>query len=55
MKKSVIHRLIINLLGKIGIIQTVEVDKSVMCRKAVEGDACPNCGEQCAWSESLGE
>lgn len=51
-KETIIHKLFIGFLKKIGIIETVEIDKSIMCRKAVESGACPNCCEYCAWSKS---
>ena len=48
-KQSAIYRFLIKILKKIGIIEEIEVDKSVMCKKAVEG-VCPNNCESCVWS-----
>lgn len=50
-KETIIHKLFIRFLKKVGIIEIVEIDKSIMCRKAVENRICPNCCECCAWSE----
>ena len=47
-EESKIYRLLIKILKKIGIIIEEEVDKSVMCKKAVEGVCQNNC--ECAWS-----
>lgn len=54
-RELTIHRFFIKLLKKIGIVKETEIDKSVMCRRAVESGVCSNCCEKCAWSERLGE
>lgn len=50
-EESKIYRFLIKILKKIGIIIEEEVDKSVMCKKAVEGGVCPNNCESCIWSD----
>lgn len=49
-EESKIYRFLIKILKKIGII-IEEVDKSVMCKKAVESEVCPNNCESCIWSD----
>ena len=54
-KESIIYQLLTKFLKKIGVVKEVKIDKSVMCRRAVESGVCPNCCEKCAWSESVGD
>lgn len=50
-EESKIYRFLVKILKKIGIIIEEEVDKSVMCKKAVESGVCPNNCESCIWSD----
>lgn len=50
-EESKIYRFLIKILKKIGIIIEEEIDKSVMCEKAVESEVCPNNCESCIWSD----
>ena len=51
-KQTFFQRIFQKVLKALGIIKEFEVDKSKMCRRAVDSGVCPNCCEKCAWNAS---
>lgn len=51
-KETVIHRIFIKLLKKIGIIKEIEIDKAEMCKRAIDSGVCPKACDTCAWNTS---
>lgn len=42
---------IYRLLKRIGIIKEYDVDKTEMCKRAVDSGVCPGVCDRCAWGE----
>lgn len=49
-EQTVIQRILLKVLKKIGLIKESDVGKADMCKKAVNSGVCPNSCECCAWN-----
>lgn len=50
-KPSWIYRFVLWILTKLKVIQSFQVDKSDMCKRAIQSGVCANQCESCAWYE----
>lgn len=49
-EQTFLQRVLLKILNKLGLIKEFEVDKAVMCKRAVDSGVCPNSCEICAWN-----
>lgn len=49
-EQTVFHRILLKILKKLGLIKEFEIDKSEMCKRAVDSGVCPKSCEICAWN-----
>lgn len=52
-EQTFLQKIFLKILRKLGIVEEFEVDKSEMCRNAVESGVCPHACEICAWGEEV--
>lgn len=49
-EQTFLQRILLKILKKLGLIKEFEVDKSDMCKRAIDSGVCPNACEICAWN-----
>lgn len=48
-KETLLQKIITWFLKKIGLLETREISKEEMCKRAVESGVCPRECDMCAW------